>query len=202
MSRTGAAAAGRSWVRGGSCSPATTCSSRWGRAPTGRSCRRAPRGNVWLAGDLATNAGTVTHAVGHGRRVAEEVLARLEGRPAPAAEPPGDVVTPAHVRFGAFAPGRPHRERLLPPGERRASWAEVNAGLRGPEEARRCFSCGTCTSCDTCLLSCPEGIIRRRDGAGGDAYAIDERYCKGCGMCVAECPRRAMEIAPEGRAVP
>ena len=155
-------------------------------------------GGVWGAGDLATGAGTVSHAVGHGRRVAEEVLARLEGRPAPAAGPAGDVVTPAHVRFADFAPSRPHRERLLAPAERRTGWAEVNGGLRGPEEARRCFSCGTCTRCDTCLLACPEGIVRRIDGG----YAIDERYCKGCGMCVAECPRQAMEISPEGRASP
>jgi len=155
-------------------------------------------GEVWLAGDLATGAGTVSQAVGHGRRVAEEVLARLEGRPAPGAGEAGDVVTPAHVRFAEFAPSRSHRERLLGAAERRTSWAEVNGGLRGPEEARRCFSCGTCTRCDTCLLACPEGIVRRVD----HGYAIDERYCKGCGMCVAECPRRAMEISPDGRSSP
>ncbi|HET6411536.1 MAG TPA: FAD-dependent oxidoreductase [Anaeromyxobacter sp.] len=156
-----------------------------------------PDGKVWLSGDLATSAGTVSHAIGHGRRVAEEVLARLEGRPVPAAAPPEEVVAPAHVRFSHFAPSRAHREQILPAEPRRTSFEEVNGGLRGTQEARRCFSCGTCTTCDTCLFACPEGIIRRReDGAG---YLIDERYCKGCGMCVAECPRRAMEIAPDGR---
>ena len=25
-------------------------------------------------------------------------------------------------------------------------------------------------------------------------YRIDGEYCKGCGMCVAECPRSAMEM--------
>lgn len=156
----------------------------------------APAGKVWLAGDLATGAGTVSHAIGDGRRVAEEVLARLDGRPAPAAAEAEEVVTPAHVRFSHFAPSRPHREQVLPPAQRRKGWDEVDAGLRGSQEAKRCFSCGSCTLCDTCLLACPEGIIgRREDGAG---YVIDERYCKGCGMCVAECPRRAMEIASEG----
>ena len=72
-------------------------------------------------------------------------------------------MTPAHVRFSHFTPGRPHREGRLPAGQRRAGWDEVNAGLRGTQEASRCFSCGSCTSCDTCLLACPEGIIRRRE---------------------------------------
>lgn len=147
--------------------------------------------NVWLAGDMATSEGTVTHAVGHGRRVAAAVLAALDGRPAPEVIPPApeDLVSPAHVRFSHFEPSPPRRERHLPE-ERRRSFDEVNGGLEGPEEAARCFSCGSCTQCDTCLLYCPEGIIRR-EGAG---YRIDGDYCKGCGICVAECPRRAMEM--------
>jgi 2-oxoacid:acceptor oxidoreductase delta subunit (pyruvate/2-ketoisovalerate family) len=146
---------------------------------------------VWLAGDVVTSEGTVTHAVGHGRRVAARALAALDGRPEPAAEPARaeELVSPAHVRFGHFEVSPPRRERHLLPEERR-SFEEVNRGLDGPEEASRCFSCGSCTRCDTCLLYCPEGIIRR-EGAG---YQIDLDHCKGCGMCVAECPRRAMEM--------
>jgi Pyruvate/2-oxoacid:ferredoxin oxidoreductase delta subunit len=37
---------------------------------------------------------------------------------------------------------------------------------------------------------CPDGIIHRRDGA----YEVDRDYCKGCGICVVECPRAAMEM--------
>ena len=73
---------------------------------------------------------------------------------------------------------------------RRANFAEMNLGLGGPEEAERCFACGHCTRCDTCLLYCPDAVIRRTD----KGYRIDEDYCKGCGMCVAECPRNAMEM--------
>ncbi len=153
--------------------------------------------NVWLAGDVATWEGTVTHAVGHGRWVAACALAALEGREGPPRPFPArdEVVSPAHVRFGHFEVAPPQRVRHLPE-ERRRSFDEVNLGLAGPAEAARCFSCGSCTSCDTCLRYCPEGIIRR-DGAG---YVIDEAYCKGCGMCVAECPRRAMEMAADAAA--
>jgi Pyruvate/2-oxoacid:ferredoxin oxidoreductase delta subunit len=34
-------------------------------------------------------------------------------------------------------------------------------------------------------------------GEPGKRYAIDLDYCKGCGICVAECPRRAMEMVAD-----
>ena len=30
----------------------------------------------------------------------------------------------------------------------------------------------------------------------GGAYEIDYTFCKGCGICVSECPREAMEMVP------
>jgi Pyruvate/2-oxoacid:ferredoxin oxidoreductase delta subunit len=154
--------------------------------------------SVWLAGDMATGDGTVTHAIGNGRQTAERVLAALAGEPDPVAPrpPPEDLVTPAHVRFSHFEVEAPHREFHLPAASRTAGFEEVSLGLAGPEEAHRCFSCGSCTHCDTCVLYCPEGVIRRQ----GDGYRVDEAYCKGCGMCVAECPRAAMEMVPEASA--
>jgi NADPH-dependent glutamate synthase beta subunit-like oxidoreductase/ferredoxin len=167
-------------------------------ARDGRAVSAAGPTNVWLAGDMATGEGTVTHAIGSGRRTAARVLAALAGEPDPVATRPtqDELVTPAHVRFSHFEVEPPHRERHLPPASRASGFDEVSLGLPGPEEAHRCFSCGSCTHCDTCLLYCPEGVIRRQ----GDGYRVDEAYCKGCGMCVAECPRRAMEMVPEASA--
>lgn len=164
-------------------------------ARAGRAERDGVGRNLWLAGDMATSEGTVTHAIGDGRRVAARVVAALDGRPEPiwAKPPPEEIVAAAHVRFSHFEVRRPQPERHADPLARRTSWDEVNQGLAGPEEAARCFSCGHCTRCDTCLLYCPEGIITR----AGDGYAVDGDYCKGCGMCVAECPRRAMEMTSE-----
>jgi len=154
--------------------------------------------SVWLAGDMATGDGTVTHAIGNGRRTAARVLAALAGEPDPAAPrpPPEDLVTPAHVRFSHFEVESPNQEFHLPAASRTGGFDEVSLGLPGPEEAHRCFSCGICTHCDTCLFYCPEGVIRPQ----GEGYRVDEAYCKGCGMCVAECPRHAMEMVPEASA--
>ena len=66
-------------------------------------------------------------------------------------------------------------------------------------EARRCLSCGNCFACDNCYGVCPDNAVlklgeprRQRNG-----YAIDLDYCKGCGICVAECPCGAIEMEPE-----
>jgi 2-oxoacid:acceptor oxidoreductase gamma subunit (pyruvate/2-ketoisovalerate family) len=150
---------------------------------------------VWLAGDCDTADGTVTHAIGNGRRAALTALARLDGETEPASlastASTDPAVAPAQIRYSHFVPAPPQPDRHLPPVTRRHSFDESNLGLGGPEEADRCFSCGHCTLCDTCLVYCPDGVIFR----SADGYRIDPDYCKGCGMCVAECPRSAMEMA-------
>jgi 2-oxoacid:acceptor oxidoreductase gamma subunit (pyruvate/2-ketoisovalerate family) len=145
--------------------------------------------DVWFAGDCATGEGTVTHAIGSGRKAALAALASLAGAADPAEDsrPP---VPPAQILISHFDPAPPLRNRQLAPAVRRTSFAEIDLGPTGPEEAARCFSCGHCTHCDTCLVYCPEGVISRR----GDGYVVDTVFCKGCGMCVAECPRSAMEM--------
>ncbi len=48
-----------------------------------------------------------------------------------------------------------------------------------------------CTACAVCALFCPEGVISRH----GTTMAIDELYCKGCGICEEVCPvRGAVEM--------
>jgi 2-oxoacid:acceptor oxidoreductase gamma subunit (pyruvate/2-ketoisovalerate family) len=151
--------------------------------------------NVFAAGDLATADGTVTHAIGDGRRAAGRAMRAAGLEVTPFARPDRDRAVPTtDIRMDHFARGVPAVERLVPLGDRAGSWGEVNLGLpgalAGATEAGRCFSCGDCTRCDTCLVYCPEGIIRRQDGD----YAVDYTFCKGCGICVTECPRSAMEM--------
>ncbi len=148
--------------------------------------------NVVAAGDVATGDGTVTHAIGDGRRAAGRLL-RMLGLEAEVFERPdrASAVPATDIRVDHFARSAPARERVAPPARRRGSFDEVSRGLADPLEAHRCYSCGDCTKCDTCLVYCPEGIIHRE----GDGYAIDYAYCKGCGLCVAECPRKAMEMS-------
>ena len=146
---------------------------------------------IFLAGDYATGEGTVTHAIGHGRRAADLAMKEL-GEEVEVFERPdrARAVPATDIRFDHFDRAAPTRMPVLDPGERVRSFEEVNGGFSRSLEAHRCFSCGHCTRCDTCLVYCPEGIIRRQELG----YEVDYSYCKGCGICVEECPREAMEM--------
>jgi 2-oxoacid:acceptor oxidoreductase gamma subunit (pyruvate/2-ketoisovalerate family) len=157
---------------------------------------RFRRGDVELpafaAGDLVAGERSVAAAVGDGRRAALRALAAAGvAVSAPAKPDPAVAVKPQEIRFGHFERRAPATQAVLPFDGRLAGFDEVRAGLDDAEEAKRCLSCGKCTQCDTCLVDCPEGVIRRR-GAG---YVVDYADCKGCGICVAECPRKAMEMS-------
>jgi pyruvate ferredoxin oxidoreductase delta subunit len=53
---------------------------------------------------------------------------------------------------------------------------------------------GKCTHCMFCWIFCPEGCILTREGK---LTGIDLAYCKGCGICAVECPRKAIEMVDE-----
>ncbi len=59
-------------------------------------------------------------------------------------------------------------------------------------EAGRCFNCGSCNDCDNCRVFCPEMAV-----TGQGERAIDLDFCKGCGICVEECPRHALSLVEE-----
>ena len=58
------------------------------------------------------------------------------------------------------------------------------------------MSCGNCFQCDNCLAVCPDNAVLKIDDTTR-AYAIDYDFCKGCGICAAECPCGAIEMVPE-----
>ena len=67
-------------------------------------------------------------------------------------------------------------------------------------EAARCFNCGSCTECDNCFVFCPDVAVLRTDDPE-HPYRIDTDYCKGCGICAHECPRGAIRLELEEKAV-
>ena len=146
---------------------------------------------VYAAGDIATWEGTVTHAIGSGRRAADMARSGLGEDVDVFRRPEREAAVPVtDIRLDHFQRSAPAPDRLQAPDTRRRSLVEANQGLASAEEAHRCFSCGHCTECDSCLVYCPEGIINRRE----KGYDVDYSYCKGCGICVEECPRKAIEM--------
>ncbi len=47
-----------------------------------------------------------------------------------------------------------------------------------------------CNNCLLCWIYCPEACISKD-------IRIDYDYCKGCGICAVECPRRAIVMVKE-----
>jgi NADPH-dependent glutamate synthase beta subunit-like oxidoreductase len=152
---------------------------------------------VWAGGDLASMARLVTEAIGMGERAALAIDRRFTGAQAqPLAEEAPVTLNAINLHYYPAAM-RPAEQRL-PAAARQAHSGEVQLGLaieQALAESTRCFSCGTCTHCDNCITYCPDVAVQH-SGAG---YAVLTDYCKGCGLCVKECPTGSMKMQEELR---
>ena len=153
---------------------------------------------IFAGGDFATNDGTVTAAVGSGRRAALHIHRTLTGEDL-FPPPPPEVAGPERITMHVFAHAPRERGIMVPAGMRHNSFTEVRLGLMDEPghsaaviEAGRCFSCGVCNECDRCLSYCPEGVMRFK---GDGQYEFDYDYCKGCGICASQCPRGVVYMA-------
>ncbi len=152
---------------------------------------------VFAGGDMVRAERTVTVAIGHGKKAARSIDAWLAGKPEHAGErhelaPFEDLNT----WYYADAPRTVQPE--LEAVRRQTGFEEVVGGLTESNalfEARRCMSCGNCFECDNCYGVCPDNAVSKL--AAGDRYAFDYDYCKGCGICVSECPCGAIVMVPE-----
>jgi len=160
--------------------------------------------NVFAAGDVV-QLGTgqqlmVVNAVGDGKRVAFNLDQVLRGESLQPRSIPVDVIFDLNRMNMTYFPHFPRvQQELLPPNSRRRTQEEVIQGLSEEqvvEEAGRCFSCGTCNACDNCYLVCPEPCIVRAARSNG-MYKILVDYCKGCRVCIEECPTGCLEGVPE-----
>ena len=160
--------------------------------------------NFFAAGDVV-QLGTgqplmVVNAVGDGKRVAFNLDRVLRGEVLQERTVPLDVITDLARMNMTYFPKFPRvAQEMLQPASRRRTQDEVIQAFseeQAIEEASRCFSCGTCNACDNCYLVCPEPCIIRHDRSNG-LYKILVDYCKGCRVCIEECPTGCLEGVPE-----
>lgn len=158
---------------------------------------------VWAGGDMASNARFVSEAIGMGQRAALAIDRHLLDRVGPPQPQPQQQRQPEQAAVGLssinlfYHPAQARAaEQRLAPAQRLASSAEVQLGWEIEQalaESARCFSCGTCTHCDNCITYCPDMAVQRL----GDGYTVLTDYCKGCGVCVEECPTGSMTMLEE-----
>jgi 2-oxoacid:acceptor oxidoreductase delta subunit (pyruvate/2-ketoisovalerate family) len=152
---------------------------------------------VFAGGDIVRAERTVTNAIGQGHRAARAIDAYLRGtvyRPDPVA--PTATFERLNTWYYSDAPATVQPQ--LAAARRTSTFDEVVGGLDEQTalfEARRCLSCGNCFECDNCYGVCPDNaVIKLGDGPN---FAVDYEYCKGCGICAAECPAGAIDMVPE-----
>jgi NADPH-dependent glutamate synthase beta subunit-like oxidoreductase len=153
---------------------------------------------IFAGGDMVPAERTVTVAIGHGKKAARNIDAWLR------AEHREPVEKHELADFGLlntwyYADAPRSVQPQLELARRRSTFEEVVGGLDESTalyEARRCLSCGNCFSCDNCYGVCPDNaVIKLADP--DEPYAFDLDYCKGCGICAAECPCGAIVMEPE-----
>jgi 2-oxoacid:acceptor oxidoreductase delta subunit (pyruvate/2-ketoisovalerate family) len=152
---------------------------------------------VFAGGDVISGDRTVTSAVGEGKLAARQIDAWLRAQPyQPGPRPALASADRLHTWYYSDAP-KTVRPRL-DAARRVSTFDEVVHGLDEQTavfEARRCLSCGNCFECDNCYGMCPDNAVIKL--GPGQRFAIDLDYCKGCGICAAECPCGAIEMVPE-----
>ncbi len=156
---------------------------------------------IFSAGDIVSGPGMVVQAVGNGKKAARAIDRMLQAQPVAVPNGTVDVIDDLkrlNLRYFKHAPRVKHMERE-PEVRVKSQELEVRLGYTeemAVRESDRCFSCGVCNGCDNCWIVCPDTSIQRDQRRNGH-YSVKLNYCKGCGVCVQECPTGCLEFVPE-----
>ncbi len=152
---------------------------------------------IFAGGDMVPSERTVTVAVGHGKKAARHIDAWLQGSSYQPAEK-HELAEYGKLNTWYYSDADKTVRPMLDVIRRQTSFDEVQGGLDESTalfEARRCLSCGNCFECDNCYGVCPDNAVIKLGPGKGFQFNYD--YCKGCGLCVAECPCGAIKMEPE-----
>ena len=152
---------------------------------------------IFAGGDMVPSERTVTVGIGHGKKAARHIDAWLRGAtyaPPPKHEP----ATADKLNTWYYSDAPKTVQPVLDIIRRQSTFDEVQGGLDETNalfEARRCLSCGNCFECDNCYGVCPDNAVIKL--GPGKRFEFNYDYCKGCGICVSECPCGAIKMVPE-----
>jgi len=178
---------------------------------------------IFAGGDLTSTQRTVAHAIGSGKKAALAIDCYLKGKDSEEAireiligdgpslstfrylHPEERKMNPHVVAFEElntdyFEPSKRQKESKGLVKKRIRGFEEVTSTLTeecAVKEAERCFSCGTCNECENCYVFCPDTSVIKT----GEMFShqVDYDFCKGCGICLSECPRGAISFKEEAR---
>jgi NADPH-dependent glutamate synthase beta subunit-like oxidoreductase len=152
---------------------------------------------IFAGGDMVPAERNVTVGIGHGKAAAKHIDAWLRGEQY-VPPPKHEVAAFAKLNTWYYTDAPKTVRPMLDIIRRQSTFDEVQGGLdEGTAlfEARRCLSCGNCFECDNCYGVCPDNAVIKL--GPGKRFEFNYDYCKGCGMCVAECPCGAIKMEAE-----
>lgn len=152
---------------------------------------------IFAGGDMVPSERTVTVAVGHGKKAARNIDTWLRGSEYHAAEK-HEIAEFKNLNPWYYSDAHKTVRPTLDILRRKTTFEEVQGGLDESNalfEARRCLSCGNCFECDNCYGVCPDNAVIKL--GPGKRFEFKYDYCKGCGICVAECPCGAIKMVAE-----
>ncbi len=154
------------------------------------------RKGLFAGGDMVPSERTVTIGIGHGKKAAKNIDAWLYGATFETEKHP--LAAPDRLNTWYYEKTQRTTRPMLDVKHRTTTFDEIQSGLPADEavfEASRCLSCGNCFECDNCYGSCPDNAIKKL--GPGQKFEINYDYCKGCGICAAECPCGSIDMVPE-----
>jgi len=152
---------------------------------------------VFAGGDMVPGERTVTVGIGHGKLAARNIDAWLRGETW--VHPPRhELASFDKLNTWYYTDAPKSKQPVLDTIRRQSTFDEVVGSFdetTAQFEARRCLSCGNCFECDNCYGVCPDNAVIKL--GPGRRYEFNYDYCKGCGICVSECPCGAIRTVPE-----
>jgi len=170
---------------------------QWNLVKTGSPFGDTAIEGVFAGGDVVTGAASVVEAISAGRKAAEKIDRFINGKDDPVEEEPRTVGI-EDMNTAYFTHSKRNEVPRMDVDEAVSGYKEIFSGYDAVlvhREADRCFSCGVCNYCDNCWIFCPDVAIARKE----DEYEINYDYCKGCLVCVHECPRSVISTREEGK---
>ena len=152
---------------------------------------------IFAGGDMVPADRNATVAIGHGKKAARNIDAWLRGT-AHVPAPKNEVASFDLLNTWYYSDAPKTVRPMLDIIRRQSTFEEVQVGLDESNalfEARRCLSCGNCFECDNCYGVCPDNAVIKLGPGKGFEFNYD--YCKGCGICVSECPCGSIKMVPE-----
>ena len=157
----------------------------------------AASNGIFAGGDVVPSERTATIAIGHGKRAARGIDAFLANHDL-VDSPRHELATFERLNTWYYEDAARTRRPELEIARRQSTFEEIVGGLNEENalfEARRCLACGNCFECDNCFGVCPDNAVIKLGSS--QRYEINYDFCKGCGICVSECPCGAIDMVPE-----